>query len=368
MMPNEQQREDFTMHKIWRVIAICCLMLLIMPSILTAQEDEIELSELFERGDTYGFEMPYPETWRVEDTLVGQSLFVTVTKGHAFNLANNPEAGEPSAIIAYGRIEDVLGAEPDDQEQTLRAIISTITGVPSDDIIYDDEMSMPFAFIEATNESFQNTFLAVTLDDGLFIAANVFTAPDADEDFVPILTTMMMQVEFTGDTSASLDPRTDVDVYPPAGESVDDGTATLYTHSSAVYTIVLPTAWEPVFEEYEGGETRIFASIFGEPFELSIAPLVPNDGLTLDSYMEALAGVGLDVQNVEVDEINGLEARHASTIRTRDNATVHIYVQDLGNGWWNTMGVSGGNSDEIWEDELFQDALKAITASMTINQ
>jgi tetratricopeptide (TPR) repeat protein len=151
--------------------------------------------------DNDGFTIPYPEGWRVEVGIVGQTEFVLVTQGHQFDLANPPIAGEPSAVVVYGSIQEVTGIPSTmlTPETSAGLVIQSIIDAPDDSIFALELAGFNAALVQSNSSNFDNMFVAVVLGDDFFVAANIFTAPGEDEGFPGTVMDMLVQ--------ASLDDR-----------------------------------------------------------------------------------------------------------------------------------------------------------------
>lgn len=142
------------------------------------------LSEDFVREED-GFTLPYPEGWSVGINPVGQSMFVTVTMGHPFSLDAPPAPGEPSAIIAYGAMTDLTGLPITmlNPETNAMRVIQQIIGAQPEDITEFELKEYRAAQVISASPNFDNWFVAIMLDEHHFVAANMFTATQADVEF-----------------------------------------------------------------------------------------------------------------------------------------------------------------------------------------
>jgi len=157
----------------------------------------LDLSETYAREED-GFSIPYPEGWNVEVATVGQSQFVTVTKGHTFDLSAPPTPGQPSAIVAYGTMTDLtdLPLTMLDPKTNPMRVIQTIIGAPPDEIVELEIRGLRAAQTVANSPDFENWFVAIMIDDNHFIAANMFTGIEADVDFFGAVIEMMARARW----------------------------------------------------------------------------------------------------------------------------------------------------------------------------
>ena len=158
---------------------------------------DLDLSETFTREED-NFTIPYPAGWAVQVSPVGRSQFVTVTKGHTFDMSAPPSSGQPSAIIAYGTMTELteLPQTMLNPETNAQRVIQTIIGATPDEIVQLEIQGYRAAQTVSNNPDFENWFIAIMLDDNHFIAGNMFTAIDEDIDFFGAVTEMMVRASW----------------------------------------------------------------------------------------------------------------------------------------------------------------------------
>lgn len=157
----------------------------------------LELPETYVR-ELDGFTMNYPEGWLVEESIVGETEFVTVTKGHTFSLAAPPIAGEPAALFAYDTMAGLTGLPSTmlNPETNASRVIQSIIGAPQDTIVQFEIQGLRAAQVVSNQPNFDNWFLTIMLDDQHFIAANIFTAVGEDVDFYGTIAEMMLGAQW----------------------------------------------------------------------------------------------------------------------------------------------------------------------------
>lgn len=202
---------------------------------------DLQLSETYVR-ESDRFTMPYPEGWSVEVSLVGQTEFVTVTKGHAFDLASPPKAGEPSAIVAYGTMTELTGLPSTmlSPDTNAMRVIQTIIGAAPEEIVDLEIKGYKAAQVVSLNANFDNWFVAIMLDGNHFIATNIFTAPDEDVDFFGTLIEMITEAQF-GDL-AGTESDTDIEEPTSTSDASIDLAETFVSENNGL-SFQYPTGW-----------------------------------------------------------------------------------------------------------------------------
>ncbi|GEM_PF-2674089 len=161
---------------------------------------DLKLPNTYTREED-GFNIPYPKGWTVQISPLGRSQFVTVTKGHTFDINIPTSPGQPVAIIAYGTIDELteMPMTMIDPEMNAQRVIQAIIGATPDEIVHLEIAGFRAAQTVRNNPDFENWFIAIMLDDNHFISANMFTDIDADVDFFGIITEMIIHARWGED-------------------------------------------------------------------------------------------------------------------------------------------------------------------------
>lgn len=207
---------------------------------------DLDLPETYHREDD-DFTIPYPEGWLVQVSTIGSSEFVTVTKGHTFDLSVSPSAGKPSAILAYGTMTELteMPITMLNPETNAMRVIQTIIGATPDEIVQLEVQGLRAAQTVRNNPDFENWFVAIMLDNNHFIAGNMFTAIDEDEDFFGAIMEMMVQASWSDDvTNAQSDESEEVETNVSDSEP-NDANNTLQSFVSEFHNVTLdvPSEW-----------------------------------------------------------------------------------------------------------------------------
>jgi len=323
---------------------------------------DLDLPETYVREED-GFTMSYPDGWAVGVNAVGQSKFVTITMGHEFGMDAPPTIGQPSAIIAYGTMEALTGLPQSmlNPETNAIRVVQQIIGAQPQDITSIEIKGYRAAQVISTSPNFDNWFVAIMLDDSHFIAANMFTAPQADEDFAG--TVMEMLTESTWDT---------IEAVPETVEPDGDGLET-FTSGNSGLTLEHPAGWsdfdisseilvlinvDEAFAKVTSQETPDSGQVVATIFTHRLVNTLGEDFDDLLDYLNTTVftdGVD-DLEAIEIDEIMIYMAEGKE-----DDADKLVMLVPIGDNYIFLSAVTA--SDEM---DDFRDVLIDIALSITI--
>ncbi len=335
---------------------------------------DLELPETYIR-ESDGFTMNYPEGWLVEESIVGETEFVTVTMGHTFSLAAPPIAGEPAALLAYDTMAELTGLPSTmlNPETNAMRVIQSIIGAPPDSIIQFEIKGLRAAQVVSNQPNFDNWFIAIMLDDQHFIAANIFTAVGEDVNFYGTIGEMMLGARW-GDLPPA---ETDAETVQP-DDTGDENSSIQLTETFVSESNGLQYNYPSDWIAYDISEELSALINTESAFDALTQQLPPESGQVLitiftHTTMNELGGGGDEmrvtilnataftdgVEELQETEING-QVFYIGEGSSDTSDKIVVLAQAGDNYELLTMLTAKGEMDD------FRDTLLAIAMSMTV--